>query len=212
VHDSATVPVQLAELSFGMAAVVANARLKLELNRPVTVEFSHPEMAIPARLRVNVRSRSPHGEQVRYVLEFINPEHLQTRLPAKALADFNRRAAFRVAPDSDAPIVAQVHRLMGNVRMELSVVSISATGVGCMAWRLEQQRLMTGDKVVLSFSIPDTSNVCSLAGIVRYAARQRGAVRFGIEFDGSQTQLFLRQQQAIARYVMEQQRKMLAID
>jgi len=149
---------------------------------------------------------------MRYGVEFVDPGSLQNKMPPRLLSAFNRRRAFRVTPDSSEPIEATIVRSQGGIRVELPVINVSASGVGLIARKNDDQLLMAGDEVLVSFSVPDVPGVLRMVGIVRYSQKQRGGVRYGVEFDREKTAMFKQQQKVVQTYVMNQQRKMLATD
>ena len=134
---------------------------------------------------------------------------MQRRLPSRLLGLFNRRQAFRVTPDSSSPIQARIRRLENDLVIGLPIVCVSVAGCALVAKRKEDQLLMAGDVIELSFQVPDTGNTVVFVGTVRYCRKLRGGVRLGVEFDRRQSPVFNKQQQVLSRYIMRQQRRIL---
>ena len=203
------VPIRLLDTSFGGAGFVPTVGLNIKPGDTVTLRFMAPEMALPASVRSVIKDRAPLGTDIRYGAEFVDPGSLHRRLPSRLLGLFNRRKAFRVTPDSSKPIQARIRRMEGDVVLGLPIICLSVAGCAMMAKRKEDQMLMAGDAVELSFAIPETDNVVVFVGNVRYGTKQRGGTRYGIEFDRFKSPVFSQQQKALSRYVMTQQRKIL---
>ena len=202
------IPVDIYDVAFA-GADIASQRLQLQLDQPITLHFMAKGMAAPAVVRATVRWKredKDHGT-VRYGLLFQNPSHLPKQLPTKLLAAFNRRRSYRIAPRG-APLMAAITRKDG-FKFSLPIISLSATGMGCLARDATEQMLLTGDVIELSFHVPETTHKCILVATVRYAIKQRGGVRYGLDFDAQKTAMFNREQRVITRYVMDEQRRML---
>ncbi len=206
--DDATIPVEIYDVAFA-GADVASRRLNLKVDQPVTLQFMAKGMSSPAVVQAIVRWRRhwDPDKTIRYGLLFQNPNRLPRQIPTKLLGAFNRRRSFRVAPRGEAAS-AKITRKDG-FEFTLPIISLSATGAGCLARGQNEQMLMTGDVITIEFSVPEAKTPCSIVATVRYAIKQRGGIRYGVDFNEEQTPLFTRHQRAITRYVMEEQRRML---
>jgi len=208
VIDEREVPVEIFDVAFA-GADVASKHLQLRVDQPVTLKFMAKGMAAPALVSATVRWRREwvENKSIRYGLLFQNPHRLPRQIPTKLLGAFNRRRSFRVAPHG-VPTMANVVREDG-FEFSLPVISLSATGAGCLARGAGEQMLMTGDVITMRFTVPETKSVCSFVATVRYAIKQRGGIRYGLDFNQDDTPFFTKQQRIITRYVMEEQRRML---
>jgi hypothetical protein len=201
--------VELIDLTFSGAGFALPESLALEVGSTITLQFSARDLALPASCRARVKSRNPYGSKLRYGVEFYGAKSLQNRMPARLHGSFNRRRAFRIVPDSTDDFDATVTRRAGDVTVVLPVISLSASGCGLLGKTAATRLLMTGDLISMRFVVPGTTGSLAITGNVRYAHKQRGGMRYGVEFDIEATTQFKQQQKVIQTYVMEQQRKMV---
>ena len=91
----------------------------------------------------------------------------------------------------------------------LPVISLSATGAGCLARDKSEEMLMTGDSVTMTFNVPGAQSECHFVANVRYALKQRGGIRYGLDFNAEESPNYMKCQRKITKYVMDEQRRML---
>jgi hypothetical protein len=198
----------------GIEVGLTSTRVLLRLDQQVLVRFHGPGLAGGLPAPTVVHSRTPDGRAIRYRLAFERPEELQRKMPARYLGAFNRRAAFRIGPDSGKPVMAHVVRntsVSSNappVELDLPLISVSTTGLAIRAKAVADRRLMSGDCVTLTFTLPEEHQSCELIGTVIYETKGGGAVSYGVQFNLT-TPYFTRYQTQIGRYVMCLQRRSL---
>ena len=202
------VPVDIYDVAFAGADIASN-NLDLTIDQPLTIQFVAKGMDRPAVVEAIVRWRRDWDDDgiIRYGLLFQNPSSLKRQIPTKLLGAFNRRRSFRVAPQGP-PLIARITR-KDDFGFSIPIISLSATGAGCLARNSSEEMVMTGDNVSVSFQLPGTQSPCVFFARVRYALKQRGGVRYGLDFDESKTKHYPRYQRRITKFVMDEQRKML---
>lgn len=206
-----SIAVEIVHLAFSGAGIVSR-NISLQIGQHISLRFMAKGMALPAVINASVRSRKGWGDDgsVRYGLLFRDPADIPRKIPTRLLGAFNRRRSFRVVPRGEAQM-AQLTRQDG-VELQLPIISLSTTGIACLARTKDEEMLMAGDVVTIRFLVPETKSVCSFVANVRYGSKQRGGVRYGMEFDRDKSQLVQKQQRIITRYVMQEQRRMLNPD
>lgn len=208
VFGEGSLQVRLDTISFEGARVAVDRRhgAPLRPGQGVSLRLLAPgcdALEVPAV----VDRHFPGRDRTEYDLRFTSP--LQRYVPSRLVGAFNRRRAFRVSPDSSAPVVARVETAHGG-SVRLPLICLSATGCALLARRPEEQPLRAGDRVRLTFSFPGATAPVDVEATVRYGAAQRQGTRYGLELDAAAAG-FARHQRRIQRYVMEQQRRMLAL-
>ena len=120
------------------------------------------------------------------------------------LIQTNRRAAYRVRPALSDEIRAFLgHRLEGRELVDLSV-----DGFSIMADERMLSRLRRTPNVSVALNLPNRQRPLRLAARAR-SRRGRTNPIIGFRFEAELTPGFERQQQAIARYVLDRQRELL---
>ncbi len=213
ITDGRAVPVTLLDVSFaGIGLSVTHTHgLVLNSGQVVVIQLKAPSVRQPIRARARVMSRIPGSDSDRYGLALQDAAWLRSRVPPSLMGIFNRRRSFRVTPDSLGPIEVRLEREDGR-QTTLPAVCVSSSGMAIIAATREQEMLMTGDRISIDFMLPYSGTRCELVGVVRYTVRRRTGVRYGIEFDADACEDFARQERALARYVMTQQRRTLAAE
>ena len=199
-------PVNLVGVSYSHLDVASTA-LGLRDGDTVVVALFADGMTDVATAAAIVRGAAERPGGARYALQVVDPDRLSQTLPSKAQAAFNRRAAFRVVPDSREPVIAVVSRLEGSPFPATPVISVSVSGFGVLM-RGRDSALGPGDRVTASFEVPGQGLV-ELVGSVRYGVPLPAGTRVGLMIDPQATPNFPRQQKRLAQYVMALQRRML---
>ena len=209
------VAVRLTDVTYaGVEIRVTSTKVTLRVDQQVLLRFQGPGLAGGLPVSTIVHSRTPDGRSIRYRLAFERPQELQRKMPARYLGAFNRRGAFRIAPDSRKAVMAHVVREVsaaGNaapIELNLPIISVSASGLAIRAKAAADRRLMSGDRVRLTFTLPEERQACELIGVVVYEIKLGGGVRYGVQFD-LETPHFTRYETQIERYVMRLQRRSL---
>ncbi|MBT9554826.1 MAG: PilZ domain-containing protein [Myxococcales bacterium] len=203
------VAVRLLDVGYARARVVAPPVARLREGEYVRIQFFTPGMAAPVAAPALVqRVVNGHGGVV-HELQLVDSARLTTQLPPRSQGAFNRRAAYRVVPDSRAPVQALLRRTDGG-ELSLPVISLSVTGLACFLPDDVPSRLGTGDHVSIDLTLPESDRSIELAGVVRYLMALRHGQRIGVMFTSQSGLEANRAQGVLSRYIMDIQRQLAA--
>jgi c-di-GMP-binding flagellar brake protein YcgR len=211
VVEDNTFPAKLANLSFNGAGVFVErgaGPILVDQTR-VFIRLLGPYLPEPIKAVAVVTFSSKEGNGHRYGLAFLNAKHIQEQVPSVLLGVFNRRRAFRVVPESGAPVSAAVTGRNGALEIDLPVISLSVSGLALYVKDKKELTLERGEGLTMVFKLPGEVAPCRFSGTVRYSRESPQGVRYGIEFIEQSTRVFQRCQRQVMEYVMEQQRVML---
>ncbi len=202
------VAVRLLEVSYARARILAPSRVRLRAGDYARLQLFTPGMAVPVVAPALVqRVVDEHGGVV-HELQISDSARLTIQLPPRAQGAFNRRAAYRVVPDSRSPIAARLRRTDGS-ELKLPVISLSVTGLGCFLADGTPTRLGAGDQLSIELTLPDIDRPTEFAGVVRYLIALRLGQRIGVMFSSRPGVEETRAQGALSRYIMEIQRQLV---
>ena len=166
----------------------------------VYLSFAIPGLSELTGVLSLVRNERIVGNQRIIGLEIAESEELETTLPSRLFALFNRRRHRRIDLQTDQPVPVSV-RLEGDVAISARLADISTSGCGLL---LETGRdLELGNDICLSFQLPDGNYPYHLGGVVRTRSRVGTAIRCGIEFGKSDSPGYIEQEQNITSFVMQ---------
>jgi hypothetical protein len=137
----------------------------------------------------------------RYGLAFEDVEAFRTRLDPPLMRIFNRRRMMRVRPRPDEPVAIDV--AWGDRTMGGTLVNISETGLA-VRFPHEAHGLDEGvEEARLTISLPGSADPVAVPSSLRYAHEDdAGEVRWGFEFDWSESEPVDPRLEAIRTYVL----------
>ena len=121
----------------------------------------------------------------------------------------NRREAFRVCTNPNAPIDVILGEAAGGARMEALLHDISVTGLSVLVPEENESDLHTLWRLGFSFKLPVVDEVLDFTGTVRYRRLMGSVVFYGIKFNEETTPDFARKQRIIEAYIAERQSETL---
>ncbi len=170
--------------------------------------FSGP-VTVAARVQHRTEDKDNDGSR-RFGFRFLEPQQLNSHLPANARRFFNRRQNVRVAPDQLEPVVVTIEPCdqdPGDPQppTEVRVLNIS---VGGLAVSLEPtlEAAFAGSTLVnLGLRLPGSRRELELVGEIRYRRLIGQRIHYGIKFDEERTERFGRKQDIVRKYVARRQ-------
>lgn len=203
------VPVRLLDVGYARASVLTPSVVRLRPRDYVRVQFFTNGMTEPVVAPAVVeRVANVHGGVI-HELQLTDSARLTTQLPPRSQGAFNRRAAYRVVPDSRAPVTARLRRT-DDTELSLPVISLSVTGLACFLPKETDTGLGAGDYVAIELSLPDSEPSLELEGVVRYVMALRHGQRIGVMFSARTGPEANRAQAVLSRYIMDIQRQLAA--
>ena len=181
----------------------------LALGATVELSVTSDQLKTPLLAHARVRHRIEEKDFRQYGFQFTDREQFERRLSPILNALFNRRRAYRVEPDSEAPVEVAVEAHEGGTSVPGRLVNISAGGLQVRLPVDSDAALVDSDIVKLSFSLPQCPRPFALVGSVRSRFLDGMWVRYGIAFDQGRSGTFERQADGISDYVMRRQREIL---
>lgn len=169
----------------------------LEAGQVARLEFRGLLLLEPLCAQAAVKSRTADGDRVLLALEFIDPESVQRNVPYVLLAEFNRRTAPRVPIDDVVEVTVQS---LG-IEDPALLLEVSTGGVGLRISNELARQLTPGDRLELSFRLPEHPEGFHLLGMVRGLRPSGDWVGCSIQFDEAATADFERQREALERIV-----------
>lgn len=159
-----------------------------------------------------VVGRTDKDHSTEYGFRFIDPQKVASQLSSELSRLFNQRGSYRVPPDLDAHVEVTLEGGAESTRVEAELVDISTSGVGLRVAAHVEVGLVAAKRIKVCISFPDSREPLNLVGVIRnrHLVGASGAViQYGIQFDWEGTHNAERQQGAIVKYVMMQQRNHL---
>jgi c-di-GMP-binding flagellar brake protein YcgR len=137
--------------------------------------------------------------------QFINPSALATALDPAICSWFNRRQAYRVIPDPATPI--EVHWKSGDGEGTGKLLDISASGIAIGVEKDGSGGIDTARPLELTFSLPGGNRPLRVTAEYRRHKNEKNLVRYGLQFDWICTQDRVRQERAVAGFVLRRQKE-----
>ena len=163
-------------------------------------------------LRGRVRTKEAEGRgAVRLGVQFEDIDRLFPQLREEQWRYFNRRSAFRVPPTdpADEPVVARVRAAGSQVDVQLPILNLSDAGIAFDA-SVEPDALAPGSAAHAEFELPGRDRGFELALHCVHRTPRASAVRLGLRLEEQATPDVDSQRDAIADWVVERQRAILA--
>lgn len=193
-------------MSLGFAATSCPT---LVVGEEVTLYLGLSEAERPLELSARVMNRTDEGELRRYGFEFTDREQLECQLSPVLHRLFNRRHAYRIEPDPDSPIEVMLICASPTLQVRARLVDISTNGMAFDVPLDAESALAAVDRLVACVGLPGGGQPPRLGILTRNRSLLGNQVRHGVEFDLKRTQDAQRQQDAVARYVMDRQRTLI---
>ncbi|MBL7224504.1 MAG: PilZ domain-containing protein [Desulfobacteraceae bacterium] len=186
----------------------------LNLSRRERLEFltdnRSKELIIDA---IILKSSTVKGRRV-CRFRFADMVNLEEALGSGVLSSFNRRRAFRVAPNAGDKI--EIELAWGGEGTSGSLVDISTSGIGITVDSITVDldpevggTLGPLDRLTLSFQLPGCDTWLRMTGIIRNRNPKGKKIRYGIDFEWDQSGESQQQAEAIRGYLMRQQQSVL---
>ncbi len=141
----------------------------------------------------------------RYGFRFLEPQQLDTRLPADARRLFNRRQAVRVVPDTFQPVRITLQPGEDQLPVEVRLLNISVTGVGVSLQPAMESMFAERVQVSITVDLPGSRRPVGLVGHIRYRRLVGDRIHYGIEFDAELSPGFARTEELLGKYVSRRQ-------
>src|SRR5262245_39151451 len=122
-------------------------------------------------------------------------------------AAVNRRAAFRVTPDSASPVRVMLRDPEGGRRVGGVVRDLSESGMSALLGKEDEWVLARALSLDVEFFLPTCPELLRLRAEVRHRRLERTAVHYGMRFDDA-AEGFGEAREAVKTYVLERQRAM----
>lgn len=156
--------------------------------------------------------RGDKDDGIHYGFRFIDHKQVTSQLSSEFLRLFNRRGSYRALPDRNAPVELTLGGSAKGTPVGAEVVDISAGGVAVRVASHVEVGMVAAKHIKVCISFPDSRESLNLAGFIRnhrLVGTSGAQIQYGIQFDWEASDIAERQQDAIVKYVMEQQRKHL---
>ena len=171
----------------------------LPIGVDTSLVFSSSSFAAPLQTSGRVYLRSEDHFRHRYLFEF-QKEHVATLGQA-----INQRRAPRVFPDPSAQVSVVLEQIDGGDRITTQLHDLSATGLGVIVSRHDENTFFSEWKVRLHFTLPSDNETFDVVGVVRNRKLVDGGVHYGIEFDPLESGNFDAVQERLIGFVMSRQ-------
>ncbi|MCH8151761.1 MAG: PilZ domain-containing protein [Planctomycetes bacterium] len=176
----------------------------LPIGDRVDLVFTAERLKTPLTVAARVVHRSEDDGCRRYGFRFIEREQLEAKLYPVLRRLFNRRGAFRVAPEPEPRINVTLEGPFGP-RVEGALVDLSASGTRVGVKPVAELLFAKVRKVAISLSLPDSRGPVRMTGNIRHRRLVGAAIHYGLDFDPEQSENFAHQQKAIINYVMQRE-------
>lgn len=155
---------------------------------------------VPIRAWVIYRGDRTSARELHFRLDRSHGSALQARL--------NRRRAFRVTPEPNAPIQVRLRGPEGDRRATAVLHDISESGLSALVGPDDEGRMMDLTQVRVQFALPgehlgrnEKIPALDVVGAIRYRRLEGPAIYYGIEFDAEASADFTAQRRLIQDYV-----------
>ncbi len=208
-RDGSPVAGQLIDVSASGAGVRFDAPdpPNLVVGEHIDLVFTSDTLKEPLQVaaRVQHRAEDPKEGARRYGFRFLEPQRLDTRLPADAHRLFNRRQAVRVVPDTFQPVRVTLQPGEDQPPVEVRLLNISVTGVGVSLQPALESMFAKCIQVSLTIDLPGSRRPVGLVGHIRYRRLVGERIHYGIEFDAELSPGFARTEDRLGKYVSRRQ-------
>ena len=179
------------------------------VGQEVELAFTSERLKAPFTVGARVANRAEEEGSRRYGFRFLDGEPPGAQLSPVLRSLFNRRSAFRVAPDPESPVEVALEDTRGGPRFGGRLADVSATGAGVRVAPEAESTFSQDVKLGISLLLPDRADPVKLMGNIRHRRLVGTEIHYGVEFDPDLTEEFSRKQAIITKYVMQRQRAML---
>ena len=179
----------------------------LIVGQHIDLVFTSDTFKEPLQVAACVQHRAEDTKEGsrRYGFRFLEPQQLDTRLPADARRMFNRRQAVRVAPDTFQPVRVTLQPSEDETPVEVRLLNISVTGVGVSLQPELESMFADRIQVSITVKLPGTRRPVGLVGHIRYRRLVGQRIHYGIEFDAELSPGFARTEDLLGKYVSRRQ-------
>ena len=179
----------------------------LVVGQDIDLVFTSDTFKDPLQVAARVQHRAEDSQEGsrRYGFRFLEPQQLDTRLPADARRMFNRRQAVRVVPDTFEPVRVTLQPSEDQPPVEVRLLNVSVTGVGVSLQPALETEFADSIQVNITLDLPGRRRPVGLVGHIRYRRLVGDRVHYGIEFDAELSPGFARTQDLLGKYVARRQ-------
>ncbi len=179
----------------------------LVVGQHIDLVFTSDTLKEPLQVaaRVQYRAEDTKKDARRYGFRFLEPQQLDTRLPADARRLFNRRRAVRVVPDTFQPVRVTLQPGEDQLPVEVQLLNISVTGVGVSLQPAMESMFAERVQVSITVDLPGSRRPIRLVGHIRYRRLVGDRIHYGIEFDAGLSPGFARSEGLLGKYVSRRQ-------
>ena len=179
----------------------------LIVGQDIDLIFTSGTLKDPLHVAARVQHRAEDSKEGsrRYGFRFLEPQQLDTRLPADARRLFNRRQAVRVVPDTFQPVRVTLQPSEDETPVEVRLLNISVTGVGVSLQPALEPMFAERIQVSITLDLPGRRRPVGLVGHIRYRRLVGERIHYGIEFDAELSPGFARTEDRLGKYVSRRQ-------
>ena len=166
-------------------------------------------VTVAARVQHRTEDKDNDGSR-RFGFRFLEPQQLNSHLPANARRFFNRRQTVRVVPDQLEPVVVTIEPCdqdPGDPQppAEVRLLNISLGGISVSLEPTLETAFAGSTRVNLVLKLPGIRRELELVGEIRYRRLIGQRIHYGIQFDEERTERFGRKQDIMGKYVSRRQ-------
>jgi c-di-GMP-binding flagellar brake protein YcgR len=192
---------RLADLSGSGAGVFFDGpdAPNLTVGQEADLVFDSSKFDTPLVLAARTQHRTEESGRRRYGFRFLEPQHLETVLPAEFRQYFNRRRSERVAPDPYRPVPVTLSATNA-AETDARLVNISTSGAAISLEAPLEPVFADTTRITLTIHLPDAKRPLVVTADIRYRRLVGDRVYYGLEFDEAASDGFAKTQTAISRY------------
>lgn len=166
-------------------------------------------VTVAARVQHRTEDKDNDGSR-RFGFRFLEPQQLNSRLPATARRYFNRRQTVRVAPDQFHPVgvtLEPADQTSDDPQppVDVRVLNLSVSGMAVSLEPTIENAFTDTTRVNIIVLLPGSRRAMDLVGEIRYRRLVGQRIHYGIEFDAVRTDRFSRKQDILGKYVSRRQ-------
>ncbi len=179
----------------------------LVVGQHIDLVFTSDTLKEPLQVAACVQHRAEDTKNGarRYGFRFLEPQQLDTRLPADARRLFNRRQEVRVTPDTFQPVRVTLQSSEDQPPVEVQLLNISLTGLGVSLEPTLESLFADSVQVSITIDLPGVRRPVGVVGHIRYRRLVGDRIHYGIEFDTELSPRFARTEDLLSKYVSRRQ-------
>jgi len=185
----------------------------LAVGQEIDLVFTSGDFTAPVTVAARVQHRTEdkdNDSSRRFGFRFLEPQQLNSCLPATARRYFNRRQTVRVAPDQFHPIgvtIEPTEQTSDDPQppVEVRVLNVAVGGIAISLEPTLENAFSNTTSVNVVIKLPGIRRELALIGNIRYRRLIGQRIHYGIEFDPDHTERFSRKQDILGKYVSRRQ-------